>query len=933
MTGAPRTPDEERRWREALARLDALLELPEAARREALAAIDDPRQRALLEGWLAGHARTRGVLDEEVVSRFGAAGGLQGRQFGRWRLDEELGRGGMAVVWRATSTAPPLGQQAAVKILSLGALAGHGGAERFVQEQRLLSRMRHAGIAALFDAGVADDGTPWFAMALVDGERIDAWCDRHDSDLRARIALLLQVCDAVAYAHRNLVIHRDIKPANVLVDDDGHVRLMDFGIARLSAELEPEQTATALRMLTPEYAAPEQFDGAVASTAMDVHGLGALLYRLLTGHPPRRGARATADEAAATQPPSRAVRTDAGRETTQRAQLARQLRGDLDTIAMKALAAEPEQRYASVDAFAEDLRRWRDKRPIRARAPSLRYRAGRFVARNRWGVASAAALSLALLAGVAGIAWQGERARRQAERAELTQQFLRDVFAEANPLHRGARAADIAGVLRDAAAQAQARFAARPDLQAETLRLVGELQALNGDNTGAAGTLGAANALQQRHADGWDDARRSGVLGLATVQAAVGKRNEMRALLQAWLEQDRPAAGPGALHCKGHALLAGALPSIEAGRAQLEPVREACLRLPAGNGERIAFAATLSRLRRQSGDHAEAMALVESELAVLPPLATLGGNAFVERIRLAAEHAHGLSFRREYAQAEAAASEALRAAEARLGKDTPLLAPLLQTQGNMLNRLGKPDAARTAQLRALALIESHGEVQNRGLLANLLLDLGVGAHLRDGNDEAERYWRRALQAYVDAGMENASDYGTTLSNLAYVLQARGAYAESAEMAGRAVAFQEKNAPGRPDSIALGEFNWCMALANAGDAAAIAHCERGAELDRRFTPGDTVLIGEGQQYLADAHCLLRQWQPALDAADRAIALLQPVHDGGNAAATQALYFAHHHRAEALAGLGRRAEARRALAALDMDDIDWPSVHRARAAAGL
>ena len=931
MTGAPRTPGEERRWREALARLDALLELPEPARREALAAIDDPVQRTLLEGWLAGHARTRGVLDEEVASRFGAADGLKGRRFGRWQLEQELGRGGMAVVWRAISTAAPLGQQAAVKILSLGALAAHGGAARFVQEQQVLSRMRHAGIAALFDAGVADDGTPWFAMALVDGERIDAWSERRALDLHARIGLLLQVCDAVAYAHRSLVIHRDIKPANVLVDDDGHVRLMDFGIARLSAELEPEQTATALRMLTPEYAAPEQFDGAPASTAMDVYGLGALLYRLLTGHPPRRrGQAAPTDEAARTLPPSRVVRTEAGRDTTP---LARQLRGDLDTIAMKALAPEPEQRYASVDAFAEDLRRWRDKRPIRARAPSLRYRAGRFVARNRWGVASAAALAIALVAGVAGIAWQGERARRQAERAELTQQFLRDVFAEANPLRRGARASDIAGVLRDAAAQAQSRFASRPELQTETLRLVGELQALNGDNTGAVETLRAANAIQQREADGWDDARRSGVLGLATALAAVGRRDEMRALLQGWLEADRPAQGPGALHCKGHAQLAGALPSIATGRARLEQVRAACLRLPAGDARRIAFVATLSWLRRQAGDHAAAMALVEHERASLPPAASLDGNAHVERIRLSAEYAHGLIFRREYAKAEAAASSALRDAEARLGKEASLLAPLLQTQGNMLNRLGKPDAARAAQQRALALIESHGEVQNRGLLASLLLDLGVGAHLRNDNDDAERYWRRALQAYADAGMESSADYGTTLSNLAYVLQARGAHAESAQMAGRAVAFQEKHVPGRLDAIALGEFNWCMALANAGDAAAIAHCERGAELDRRFTPGDTVLIGEGQQYLADAHCLLRQWQPALEAADRAIALLQPVYDGGNASAAQGLYFAHHHRAEALAGLGRRADARRALAALDMDDIDWPSVRRARAAAGL
>lgn len=928
MPDAPRTPEEAERWRQALARLDLLIELPDAERRAALEAIDDPLQRALLHDWLAAHEGA-GVLDGDVAGAIGVAA-LRGRQFGRWRLEEEIGRGGMAVVWRARSQVAPLDQQAAVKVLSVGALAQHGGAAGFLREQQLLSRMRHPGIAALFDAGVAADGTPWYAMALVDGARIDAWCDQRALDVRARIELLLQVCEAVAYAHRNLVIHRDIKPSNVLVDDDGHARLMDFGIARLAEGLAPERTATAVRMLTPEYAAPEQFEGAPAGTAMDVYGLGGLLYRLLSGHAPRAAGTATDG---ALPPPSRVVRNDAARPQAERAALSRRLRGDLDTIVAKALAFDPMQRYASVDAFAEDLRRWRDRRPIRARPPSLRYRAGRFAARNRWGVAAAAALLVVLGAGVAGIAWQGEQARRQAERAELTQAFLREVFAEANPLHRGARGTDVASVLRDAARQARMRFADRPDMQVETLRLVGELQALNGDNTGAIDSLRAAHALQQAHARGWDEARRNGVLALANVLAAHGQPAELRTLLEDWLSDDRATEGLSPQHCKGHALLAGAMPAIQDGRQALEAVLAGCLRLPAATPERIAVVATLSRLRRQSGDVEAGMALVEAELPTLPAMEALSGNAFVERIRLAAEHAHGLRNRREYAQAESVARTALQAAQARIGGNSPLLAPLLQTQGNMLNRMGEPEASRAALERALALIESHGEVQYRGLLASLLLDLGVAAHLRGDDAGAERYWRRSLQAHADAGMESSTDYGMTLSNLAYVLQSRGAYREAADMAGRAVAFQQRHAPGRLDAIALAEFNWCMALAHAGDAAAIAHCQRGVDLDRRYTPDDIALIGEGQQYLADAHCLLGQWQPALEAADRAIALLQPLHDAGNAAATQALYFAHHHRAEALAGLGRREAARRGLAGLDMAAIEWPSVARARRAAGL
>lgn len=927
MAGSPRTPEEERRWREALVRLDRLLELPEAARREALEAIDDPALRALLDAWLAADART-GLLDGEVTHAVGVAP-LLGRRLGRWRLEQELGRGGMAVVWRAQSLEPPLDQHAAVKVLSVGALARDGEVEGFLREQQLLARMRHPGIAALFDAGIAADGTPWYAMALVEGDRIDAWSEQRRLDVHARVALLLQVCEAVAYAHRNLVIHRDIKPSNVLVDGDGHARLMDFGIARLAQGPGVERTATGLRILTPEYAAPEQFEGAPASTAMDVYGLGGLLHRLLCGHAPRA---AIGSAGQAMLAPSRVVLSDHARGRPEREALARHLRGDLDTIVLKALAPEPAQRYASVDAFAEDLRRWRDKRPIRARAPSLRYRAGRFVARNRWGVAATAVVALALSAGVAGIAWQGEQARRQAERAELTQAFLREVFAEANPLHRGARGTDVASVLRDASARARARFADRPDLGIEALRMVGELQALNGDNTGALESLREAHALQQRRGGEWDDARRNGVLGLATVLSALGRPGELRTLLHDWLAEDRPAGGLAPQHCKSRALLAGATESLQEGREQLESVLADCLRLPAASPDRLAVVATLSRLRRQNGDADGAMALVEGELATLPPIADLSGNAFVERIRLAAEHAHGLRNRRDYAQAEAVARETLDAAQARIGTDSALLAPLLQTRGNMLNRLGDADAARASLERALALIESHGEVQYRGLLASLLLDLGVAAHLRGDNAQAERYWVRSLQAHVDAGMEASTDYGMTLSNLAYVLQARGAYREAADMAGRAVAFQQQHAPARLDAIAVAEFNWCMALAHAGDAAATRHCERGAELDRRYTPDDIALVGEGQQYLADAHCLLRQWPQALAAAERAIALLQPLHDGGDEAATQALYFAHHHRAEALAGLGRRDEARRALSALDMPTLDAPSVQRAIAATG-
>src|SRR5690606_18526935 len=211
---------------------------------------------------------------------------------------------------------------AAIKLLTLGALAGLGPA-RLHNEHAMLARLNHPHIVPLFDAGVADDGTPWLAMALVDGVHVDAWCQQHALDTRAIVRLFLDVCDAVGYAHQNLVIHRDLKPSNVLVDAHGHVRLLDFGISRLAGAA-AEATATQHRALTPSYAAPEQFDGAAPATTMDVYGLGALLHRLLVGASPQRegdGPSRRASKSALAQGASR--------------QRVRALRDDLDAILAK----------------------------------------------------------------------------------------------------------------------------------------------------------------------------------------------------------------------------------------------------------------------------------------------------------------------------------------------------------------------------------------------------------------------------------------------------------------------------------------------------------------------------------------------------------------------------------------------------------------------
>src|SRR5690606_16233460 len=364
-------PEKIAQWQAADAAFDRWLDLPDSERDAWLAneALPEPVRRRLVQ-LITAHERPRAALDP-------AGDNLAGCRLGDWTLDTELGRGGMAVVYRAWREEGMARQQAAVKILTLGAL-GATGRERFRREATILARLNHPNVTALIDSGVADDGTCWLAMPLVDGERIDRWCDAKSLDARAIVRLYLQLCGAVAYAHRNLAIHRDIKPSNVLVDDNGHVRLPDFRIAQFP-DTQDERPHTMSRALAPGYAAPEQLTGAPPSTAVDVYGLGALLHRLLTGRTPQ-----AATENTDTTRPSLLVRgTD---DAYHRHYVP--LKNDLDRVLLKALAEEPERRYATAEALAEDLHRWLDGQPVLAQTPGAAYRLRKFVARNRVGVAA-----------------------------------------------------------------------------------------------------------------------------------------------------------------------------------------------------------------------------------------------------------------------------------------------------------------------------------------------------------------------------------------------------------------------------------------------------------------------------------------------------------------------------------------------------------------
>ena len=349
----------------------------------------DQQTRREVEELLAFDPSASGLLQRDIeLAAQRALGHLDrvGQRCGPYRLVRLIGRGGMGAVYLAERADGEVTQQVAVKLLRPG--ADYLERERFLQERQILATLAHPNIARLLDAGHLEDGQPFLAMEYVDGKPIDVFTS--ELPLRKTVALFAKVCTAVAYLHRNLIVHRDLKPTNILVSEDGEPKLLDFGIAKL-IYLTNDSTSTGLRMLTPEYASPEQITGGTVSTATDIYSLGAVLYRLLTRRPPHEFGRGSPEEILA------AVCT---REVTRPSKWTPAFKGDLELILMKALRKDPQERYATAEQFAEDLEAFLESRPIRARKGDLAYRARKFVRRFWLPLAAAAMVIASLVAGV-----------------------------------------------------------------------------------------------------------------------------------------------------------------------------------------------------------------------------------------------------------------------------------------------------------------------------------------------------------------------------------------------------------------------------------------------------------------------------------------------------------------------------------------------------
>ena len=392
------------RWDTLTALFDEARGLSKEAREQFLTerCRDDASLRSELERLLAANDRAGDFIETPALAHIAATPGgndnaVNGKTFGAYRVVSEIARGGMGAVYLAERVDGEFQHRAALKLIKRG-MDTDLVLQRFRAERQILATLEHPNIARLLDGGSSDDGRPYFIMEYIEGRPIDHYANDHNLAAPDRVALFLDVCGAVEYAHRQLVVHRDIKPGNVLVTKDGVAKLLDFGIAKVLEPGEPEATGTitAVRLLTPEYASPEQIDGRRATVRSDVYSLGVVLYKLLTGASPYRLDSRDPISVA------NAVRTF---EPEPPARLRRELRGDLDTIVMTALRKEPDRRYQTVAELSEDLRRHLAGRPIRAKRDRLAYRAAKFVRRNR--VAAIGAVGTAVALAIAAWRWPG----------------------------------------------------------------------------------------------------------------------------------------------------------------------------------------------------------------------------------------------------------------------------------------------------------------------------------------------------------------------------------------------------------------------------------------------------------------------------------------------------------------------------------------------
>jgi len=850
-------------WSRLEALLDQALELPIDRRSTLLDQVgrDDPALRERVEQLLAADAAAGDFLDDGAAAwlrggpmtaaHSAEQGALDvGARVGPYRVIDELGRGGMGIVYRAERADGEFAQVVAIKLVQRG--LDSDGTMRFRRERQILAQLDHPAIARLLDGGLHTDGRPYFAMELVEGEPITTYCDRRSLSIDARLRLFCRVCEAIQYAHGRLIVHRDLKPANIFVTTTGELKLLDFGIAKLITDDDPAQaselTGTGLRPLTPAYAAPEQLRGEPVSTATDVYTLGVILFELLTGRRPPGSAGSGFDRTSLDAGPPRPSKVllpkdhDDARSIDEIAHarglapraLAARLAGDLDAIVLKALRREPQRRYVGAGPLAEDLDRFLQGRPVAARPEGRRYRAGKFVRRHRVGIAVVVSLVLSLMGGLAATAWQARAKTLEAQKAEAVKTFLVSIFQGADPAQAAGREVTLRQVLDEGAERVQRDLASEPAVQGELLTVLAGVYKELGITERAAPLTDQALAIHERLYGADSAPVATNLRQKASLAKAQSDFDTADRFARDALEKHRRAYGN--LHHEvaedldevaDAARQSGRLPDALAAVEESLRIRKAIY----GNEHRLVAGSlnNLAVIKREQGRYEESAALYKQTIDLRRRL--LGREHPL--VALVVHNFAALQlFRGELEPAAASAREALEQFRRFYGEGHPLTLTARNNVANIDRVLGRYEAAEAGTRTVLdswAKVEGTDGPNAVGALTNLgqiyrdrgdpvraeeiLRDADQGWHRRMGAanptgavirrnlagaladlghyDEAGRLLREVLDRIRAAYGTSHNEVATTLHELGQLARRRGDLVEAESWLGEAVEMRRK----------------------------------------------------------------------------------------------------------------------------------------------
>ena len=778
------------RWQQIESIVDQALDLPVVERKAYLdtACAEDPELRTQVDEMLK-NCETAGDDFLEVPAP-GAREALmdtlnqapaeilpEGTQLGPYRVIRRIGHGGMGAVYLAERE--DFKKRVALKVVKRG-MDTEEILQRFRSERQILAALDHPNMAQLLDGGMTDEGLPFFVMEYIEGIPIDEYCDRHKLGITDRLKLFRNVCDAVQYAHQNLIVHRDLKPSNILVTNDGQVKLLDFGIAKvLNPNLSAAEVAVTredVRLMTPEYASPEQILGQPITTASDVYSLGVILYELLTGHRPyhlRADSKVDMEKAILQAEPTRPSTAitriekfsgDNGQTSaitpqivsaargTQTERLRRHLRGDLDNIVMMALRKEPARRYPSAEHLSEDVRRYMNGLPVEAAPDSFGYRAQKFMQRHRYGVLASFLILASLIGGLGAALWQAriaqeERdiARLEAEKAEQVTEFVVSVFAVSNPSESRGQSITAQEILDRGAARIDAELSDQPEVQAKLMDVMGRVYQSLGLYR-AAGPL-LERALAERRALYGDQHREvaTSLHNLALWHYVQGEYDAAEALLR---EAQGITLPPSQAHNLLRANIAHTLGLVlhaESNYDEAEPLYQEALGIREGiYGEESREVATslnnLGRLNQEQGDYDEAERLFRQALQLRRDLL---GEDHPETALSLNNLAALLRTMGDLDAAEPLYREALALRRRLLGDEHPSVANSMNSLAMLLRDKGDYSAAGQVLQENLDLL-SRNLGEDHIYVAFTLVNIG-GVLLREENyEEAATYYQRGL---------------------------------------------------------------------------------------------------------------------------------------------------------------------------------------------